>query len=600
MEQDQAISRAPGRRRPALRKRAEEALALLADASGALAVVELGTLTLGAHVTASFAALVLFTFAAFAACALFVAPFAAVAAFLRPRRRSFRIASGILTAALVVAAFAIDASFYVRTYPKYHVALGLAASAGAVYFRAALGVEIRRVRERLLVVGIGVVMGTLALCGRYDIRSYVRMRSVIPADVLEVLLPSVGELPPIPRAAQAPSVALAPLGNKPTLILLITVDALRFDMVEAAVGDTFATLRDASVHFPTARTVAPSTISSLYGLMTGKGPWHVQFARTVLELKDPAAPSRVTDEDPRSVWLLPLHDRSPTLAERLHGVGYRTSVCTSIPFQTKDGGLIRDFDDVDETVYLEHNLFLTGTTSDRLTACGLAMIERASGAPQLLWLHYPDPHAPYLIHRETPPRGDSARDRYDGEVAFVGLHLAGLLANVKQRVGLDRTLVVLTADHGEEFGEHGGKHHSATLMEEILRVPLLFGSAMLPARRVDQDVSILDVAPTILELVGAAPLQDADGRSLVPLLRGGSLAERPVFAELQRADRPQRAVVDGGFKLVYAARSRGFMLYDLTHDPTEREFVTDAHLDIVKKLAREIGAPEPTPFFPFR
>ena len=557
-------------------------------------------LTVGTHIEANVADLVLFTFAAFAGCALFAAPFAVFAAFLRPERRTFRIAVGMLAMALVVAAFGIDASFYVRNYPKHHVALGLATSAGAVYFRAALGLQIRRIRGRLVVVGIGLAIGMLALFGKYNVRGYARLHAVILADALEVMLPSVGAMPPIPRPAQPPSVAPAPPRDKPTLILLVTVDALRFDMIERAAGNAFATLRDGSVHFRTARTVAPSTIPSLYGLMTGKGPWGVRFARTVFQLKDPAASSRVTGDDARSVWLLPLQDRSPTLAERLHGLGYRTSVCTSIPFQTKDGGLLRSFDDIDEKVYLERNFFLTGTTSELLTACGLAMVERAGGAPQLLWLHYPDAHAPYLVHPETPPRGPSAKDRYDGEVAFVAMHLAGLLANVQQRVGLDRTLVVLTADHGEEFGEHGGEYHSATLMDEVLRVPLLFGSATLLPRSVDQAVSILDVAPTILELVGAAPLEDADGRSLVPLLRGGSLPERPVFAELQRAERPQRAVVDGGFKLVYGSRSGIYALYDLAHDPAEQQLVTDAHFDIVKKLAREMGAPEPTTFFPFR
>jgi arylsulfatase A-like enzyme len=170
-------------------------------------------------------------------------------------------------------------------------------------------------------------------------------------------------------------------------------------------------------------------------------------------------------------------------------------------------------------------------------------------------------------------------------------HLGGLLVNVQKRVGLDRTLVVVTADHGEEFGEHGGEFHGATLYEEILRVPLLVAMPGIAARRVDAPVSLLDVAPTIVELAGGGRgrLDAADGTSLAGAMRGEALEARAVLAETVRYGRGSRAIVEGGWKLVYEGRARTWELFDLGKDPGEQRVVTDEEPEVMKRLAARIG-----------
>jgi arylsulfatase A-like enzyme len=183
--------------------------------------------------------------------------------------------------------------------------------------------------------------------------------------------------------------------------------------------------------------------------------------------------------------------------------------------------------------------------------------------------------------------------RYAGEVAFVDRHLGGLLANVDRAVGMGRTLLVLAADHGEEFGEHGGAFHAVTLYDEVARVPLWFVGASLPPRRVDAAVSLADVAPTVLDLLGLPPLPATDGRSLAAAMTGGRVAPRAVLAESVRYGRAVRSVVDGPFKLIYEARAGTYELFDLAHDPGEARLVGDAHRDDVARLAAEMGVPAP-------
>jgi arylsulfatase A-like enzyme len=152
---------------------------------------------------------------------------------------------------------------------------------------------------------------------------------------------------------------------------------------------------------------------------------------------------------------------------------------------------------------------------------------------------------------------------------------------------------VLTADHGEEFGEHGGAFHAVTLYDEVARVPLMIAAPGIAPRAVDAPVSLLDVAPTLLELVGGEGLGDAEGRSLVGAMRGGALDVRPVFAESVRYGRGVRSVVSGGYKLVYEARAGTYELYDLARDPGEQRVLTDEEPGRAAALARAMGVPAP-------
>jgi arylsulfatase A-like enzyme len=239
-------------------------------------------------------------------------------------------------------------------------------------------------------------------------------------------------------------------------------------------------------------------------------------------------------------------------------------------------------------------------------------------APGLLYLQYVEPHAPY-----KPPepfrgrfgRADAGEDEiavanrklidlnlssvseregellesyYDAEVAAADAEVALLFAELEQRNFLDDAIVLVTADHGEEFRDHGSFSHGTSLYNEVVRVPLiLLAPGFQPGHVVERNVSLVDVAPTILDLVHLPPEGRFEGRSLVPLLlKKGSLfdsvwpeenvvfPDMPVLLELLGPEyflpfRHTAGLIDGGTKLLANARKGVRELFDLTLDPQE-------------------------------
>jgi len=176
---------------------------------------------------------------------------------------------------------------------------------------------------------------------------------------------------------------------------------------------------------------------------------------------------------------------------------------------------------------------------------------------------------------DAPPRDvDHLRALYDGEIRSTDDTLGRLLARLDQARLLDDTLVVVLADHGEEFLDHGGKMHQQTLFEEVTRIPLIVWSRALRStgEAIADPVSLEDVAPTALELLHLPPLDHADGRSLAPLLRGERLESRPVVSELYVDFSNELGVVaarSGATKIVYTAESGLRQEFDLVADPGE-------------------------------
>lgn len=227
-------------------------------------------------------------------------------------------------------------------------------------------------------------------------------------------------------------------------------------------------------------------------------------------------------------------------------------------------------------------------------------------APVLLYLHYMEPHAPYdppevfrrrfalEVDRDAAPaalndallnyrwgsltHADAARlaALYDGEVAFFDAELRLIFGMLRRRGFLDDAVVVILSDHGEEFGEHDRMLHGFTLFEQSVRIPLI---VRLPdwsvIERVEAPVSIIDVAPTLLELVAGESAASFEGRPLLPLLREG--AARPeVRTELHYdgiGDEPEVRVHTGALlrpplKLLFALDG-ATPLFDLEADPGE-------------------------------
>lgn len=203
------------------------------------------------------------------------------------------------------------------------------------------------------------------------------------------------------------------------------------------------------------------------------------------------------------------------------------------------------------------------------------------------WLHYFDPHAQYVPHQGSPDflgeaKGGraAARALYDQEVWFTDQHIGRVLDYVASQPWGADTAVVVTADHGEAFGEHGMTWHGREIWEELVRVPLLVYVPGRAPRRVPQRRSLIDIAPTILELLGV-PVPDGGslrGKSLLEdvwLPEGAEHDERDVYVDMPQGpyNDVRRALITGpgpGMKLVHLGGA-SYQLFDLAEDPGEKK-----------------------------
>ena len=167
---------------------------------------------------------------------------------------------------------------------------------------------------------------------------------------------------------------------------------------------------------------------------------------------------------------------------------------------------------------------------------------------------------------------------YDGEIAGLDLELARLFRRLGRRGLLDHTIVVLTADHGEEFGEHGGMQHGTALYEESVHIPLLITGPGLPAGRVvADDVSLVDVAPTLLALLGLPAESRFEGRSLLERLAPHGGSSQAIFELLPAGPtldvrRNEAGIVQDRIAVLTPGPARGasdIEIFDLARDPHE-------------------------------
>jgi len=313
-------------------------------------------------------------------------------------------------------------------------------------------------------------------------------------------------------------------------------------------------------------------------------------------------------------------DRSvEALAERLAGHGFATAAVANNPFLSPAFGLARGFQSYQ---YVYGNVRHQPGAGQVIWA-GLRWLDaRDPERPFLLVLHCFDPHLPYDAPR--PARGAFAPESagalvrpftgvggaanagwmprdpaersfaigsYDEELLFVDQQLPHLFAGLAERGLARETLVVLTADHGEELFDHGGFEHGHTLHQELLHVPLvLWGPGVVP-QRIEAPVSLVDVAPTLLDALGLPPLARAAGVSLWPLVtRGEPLPARDLHAGGTLYGPARSAVVRWPWKLV-AVEGGAPALYDLASDPGEARDLAAADPERVRALAALLPAP---------
>ena len=335
-------------------------------------------------------------------------------------------------------------------------------------------------------------------------------------------------------------------------------------------------------------------------------------ARSQSSGTDMSIPSMLSGQDPSAMdWLTdrPFYGLGPgveTLAERLGAKGWRSAILVNAWINKNVRSYGRGYD-VAGSVYPEKEWKTwSKRASPLVTTKAIEQIERwdaesqrGNAAPFFLTVYYEDPHHTYERHpgKGYPSFGSKDVDRYDGEIAFADRSVGFLLEHLRHKPAIwKNTIVVVTADHGEEFKEHGGQFHNRTCYEESVGVPLWFRVPGLPGKRVDSPVALLDVVPAILELIGA-PAEDprlAGQSLLVPsLLPKEAPAARPITCAVHSRNKGTntfivRSVVSGSDKLISNPVAGTRELYDLKTDAREKHNRIDDAQDehILERLER--------------
>lgn len=294
-----------------------------------------------------------------------------------------------------------------------------------------------------------------------------------------------------------------------------------------------------------------------------------------------------------------LPDEAESLAETLRDAGWTTAAfLAAVPLERRYG-TAQGFDHYDDALVDEpvggdllNKLYSNQRTAGEVVDAALAWIRAAAAepAPYFAWVHLFDPHTP--LAPPEPYRSQFASNLYDGEIAYVDAELGRLFAAVDAQ---ERdTWIVLTADHGESLGEHEESSHGWFVYEASMNVPWILAGEGLPAgRRVSEPVSLVHVAPTILEWLGRPAPENLDGRSVLALARGE--ADEPpedrvylesLFPRLNFGWAGSRAIRIGDWKYVDAPEPE---LYDLAADPGELRNLAAAEPQRVADLRAELA-----------
>lgn len=281
--------------------------------------------------------------------------------------------------------------------------------------------------------------------------------------------------------------------------------------------------------------------------------------------------------------------RTPTLLDSLLDAHYDVSIFHGT-HRRREGlrSLFRRDDDTASLMRLEFKNKTTHTAP--LIDEAIAELDQRPPGPVMRWLHLDDPHFP----RTAGERSKSDRERYRLSVEYSAGEIARFLEALDRTERGRRAVVVLLGDHGEEFGEHGGRLHGATLYEESLRVPLWMRLPGHDARTEDAVVSLIDVFPTVAGVLGLALPAGIQGVDLLagppPPIRVVGQIDR-VTARWSSSDRPTlRAVTDGRYKLIADIDRNVFLLFDLELDPGETRTVAHRQPQRTAALLERLAA----------
>lgn len=359
-------------------------------------------------------------------------------------------------------------------------------------------------------------------------------------------------------------------------IVLVSIDSLRADHLPTygyAAGRTPAidALAADGVVFERAYAHVPQTLPAHTAILTGRLP----FETGVRDAAGFTVPGSVR-----------------TVAELLRDRGYATGGIVSSFLLRKDTGIGRGFAFFDAELPVPDDrapdgwLMRDGAESEKVAENWLDSIGTSRA---FLFLHLSEPHAPYAA-----PDRFSALPAYDAEIAYADEIVGRLIRYLKAHQLYDRSTILLVSDHGEGLGDHGEQGHGLLAYEEALRVPLIVKQpgGEGAKRRVPVPVQQIDLVPTILALAKAPGASGLRGRSLTPLLAGGSIPPVPIYAESLYGEyrfgwAPVTSIIDGQYQLVSSGASDA--LFELGATPPSRHDLSAEKADVVASMHRRLA-----------
>ena len=356
-------------------------------------------------------------------------------------------------------------------------------------------------------------------------------------------------------------------------VLLVTFDTSRADVFGAYGSRTIATsnfdaLASRGALFEQADATVPLTLPSHTSILTGTfPPFH-----GVRENGNRTVPAQLV-----------------TLAELLHDNGYRTGAFVGAYVLDARWGLNQGFDlysgNFDATSADVTSIGDLRRPADQVADDAVAWMRAHTGKPYFAWVHFYDPHSPY-----APPQTFAHRfsDPYVAAVAFADSQLGRLMTIADQ----NNTIVIVTADHGEGFGEHGERGHGLLLYEETLHVPLVIAAPGMRKTRIATPVSLVDIFPTVADLLHIKRPAAVQGHSLMPLIAGATKHDTPVYAEtmyprLRFGWSELTSLRQGARKYIDSPKPE---LYDLAADPPEKNNLPTTSVPDERRALRRIVA----------
>lgn len=411
------------------------------------------------------------------------------------------------------------------------------------------------------------------------------------------LLPILGIL--LAWAVLLPNGAMAAAGRQPQ-ILLISVDTLRADHMGSygyprKTSPHVDALLAEGVRFANARTVEPLTAPALATMLTSLPPHEHGSTRNGLRVRP----------------------ELPSLPRILRRNGYKTAAFVgSWTLREKLWAMSDHFDRYEEVLTKARWLGMVKreATAEDINEVALEwfaeQLDEEPSRPVLLWVHYVEPHAPYVLQRDfmnqigASPDGNNYSDanKYDTEIAYVDFQISRFLEAAYERIPKENAIVVFVSDHGESLGEHGYWGHGRHLYEATLHIPMgITWPGRLEPRVVEAPALISDLAPTLVALLGIEVPDFFQGKDWSPVLAGeeeepanrvtyfqahrGSVGAKEDQTRVREKGLLEVARLEGGEKEILRVTNGRRRVFDLANDRQELRNLVQEQTEISEDLA---------------